>query len=348
MSEIELQDAILRHALELQRLSAHEEAEALRIMAELEAELRMLLASQDLTEAGKREVEALIRDAHRVVDARYTTIAGQLDTRALVLIVAEKTVDVLDQAFPRATMPSAETLASLSRDVLIDGAPASAWWARQSEDTAFRFAREVRAGVLDGATNEQIVARIVGRGDEPGILGVARRNVRSLVHSSVMTAANRARLETYRKNGRHVAGVRVLETLDSHTCMTCMAYDGTSWDWDGNPLDQFTKDSGLEFALPLYHFGCRGTISAVPKSLNALLGVTGIDEKIAATATRASKDGPTKARNFAEFLKRQSPEFVEQTLGARRAELYLSGKLTLTDLVSGSGRPLTLTELQAL
>lgn len=344
MSEIELQDAILRHALELQRVSAHDEAQAQALFDELVAELRLLLASGELDEATQRDVKALIDDAERVITARYLEIGKVVDTQDLVLVVAQRTVDTLAEAFPRASMPSAERLASLSKDVLIDGAPSSAWWARQAEDTAFKFAREVRQGVLDGATQEQIVARIIGRGDEPGIMQQARRNVRALVHSSVMTAANRARLETYRKNMRHAAGVRWLSTLDSHTCMQCAALDGQAWDFDGEPIGE----TEIAFTMPPAHFSCRCVLTPVPRSLNAILGVTGIDERIAATATRASAQGPTRARTFAEFLKRQSPEFVENTLGTRRAELYLAGKLTLQDLVSGSGRPLTLDELKAL
>jgi hypothetical protein len=48
---------------------------------------------------------------------------------------------------------------------------------------------------------------------------------------------------------------------------------------------------------------------------------------------------------FADFLKRQPDSFVERTLGKTRAEYFLAGKLTLTDLVTGSGRELTLEEL---
>ena len=48
---------------------------------------------------------------------------------------------------------------------------------------------------------------------------------------------------------------------------------------------------------------------------------------------------------FNEFLKRQSPEFIERVLGKRRAELFLAGKLTVRDLISGTGRELSLAEL---
>jgi hypothetical protein len=60
---------------------------------------------------------------------------------------------------------------------------------------------------------------------------------------------------------------------------------------------------------------------------------------------RSRKGRSRRARPPSDFLKRQSPEFVDKVLGKRRAELFLAGKLTLTDLVSGTGRELTLEEL---
>jgi hypothetical protein len=89
--------------------------------------------------------------------------ATSLDTHALALIVAERTVEVIEDVIPaNVLMPTAGTLASLTKDVLIDGAPSSAWWEKQGEDTAFKFAAQVRQGVINGETNERIVARIVG------------------------------------------------------------------------------------------------------------------------------------------------------------------------------------------
>jgi hypothetical protein len=92
----------------------------------------------------------------------------------------------------------AERLASLTKDVLIDGAPSSAWWEQAGEDTAFKFAAQVRQGwSMERRTSGSLRALSVA---EPGIMDVARRNARALVHSSVMSAANDARLATFRKN----------------------------------------------------------------------------------------------------------------------------------------------------
>jgi hypothetical protein len=251
MSEHDLQDAILRTALELQRLSAHEEAEAEAILRELEAELRQLLATS-LDERTKRSVEALIKQADEAINARYATVADALDTHGLVMLVSERTVETLKIISPSIAKPTAETLASLADNVLIQGAPTADWWRRQAEDTAFRFAGVVRQGVINGETNERIVARITGRVGEPGILDIARRNARALVHSSIMSAANDARLATYRKNARFIKGVRWIAALDGHICRICAAMDGQAWNLDGEKL----KGTKVDFRSPPAHWNC--------------------------------------------------------------------------------------------
>lgn len=346
MTEQTIQDAILRSALELQRVAAGEQDKADLALRQLAEELRALLNSRDLSAAGKREVAALLEDAEQAIRASYKGLYGMFDPDGVAVHIAERTVEALRSGVIGAaiSLPTPETLASLSREVLIEGSPLKDWWARQADDTAFRFAAAVRQGVANGETQERIVARVIGRTGEPGVLDVSRRQVRALVHSSVMSAANEARMAVYRKNSRFMAGVRWLSTLDSHTCKTCAALDGQAWDFDGKPL----KGTSMRLRFPPAHANCRCVVSPVPKSLDQAFGQTGLDAMRDSLSQRASSQGPIGgSTNFADFLKRQTPEFVERVLGKRRAELYLAGKITLRDLVSGEGRPLTLDEIRA-
>lgn len=337
MSEIDLRDAILRGALLLQLLVQSKSKEADAILLKLARDLRTLLNSSTLSEAGKAEINALLKEADAAIEPAYAELATTVDTHALALVVAERTVQAMEDVLPvNVLTPTSERLASLTKDVLIDGAPSSAWWSKQAEDAAFKFAAAVRQGVVNGETNERIVARVVGKGAEPGIIDVARRNARSLVHSSVMSASNDARLAVFRKNARFVAGVRWLSTLDSHTCLVCAALDGQAWNLDGQKL----KGTELDFTAPPKHWSCRCVLSPIPKGLSDL----GVPEPT--PGERASSQGPVAATTtFEDFLKRQTPEFVDKVLGKRRAELFLEGKLTLTDLVSATGRELTLEEI---
>ncbi len=221
MNETALIDNILRHSLELQRLSQNEEAQADAILRQLEQELRALLNTQDLSSANRREINALIKEANKAIAGKYVNVAGVVDVEGIAQHVAERTVKAMETGFGASmSIPSIATLKSLSADILLYGSPASSWWAKQSEDTAFKFAGIVRRGVLNGETNEQIVRKVVGGRGERGLLGVARHNARALVHTSIMTAANQSRLETYRKNFKFARGVKWLSTLDSHVCWT--------------------------------------------------------------------------------------------------------------------------------
>ena len=219
MTEQALADAILKHSLQILRLSAGEQAEVEKVLRELERELKLLIESGDLDAAGKRQIEALIVEANKAIEVGYLRAGAATDTHTLAVIVAEKTQEIIQDVIPATVrLPIATTLLSLAKDVLIDGAPSSAWWAKQGDDLAFRFAAQVRQGVVNNETQAQIVARIVGKRGEPGIMDVTRRNARVLVHSSVMTAANQARLATFQKNARLIKGVRWLATLDGATC----------------------------------------------------------------------------------------------------------------------------------
>lgn len=346
MTNLELQDQILKHALDLQRLSAHDEAQALQIIRDMENELKQLLATAEFAPGKQREIQALIKQAEDIIKAHYDDVAGVVDLKGIAVVVAEKTVDVLQDVLPSVAMPSAERLASLAKEVLIEGSPAKAWWAKQSEDTAFKFAAQVREGMLLDETQEQIVARVVGRGDEVGILDAARRNVRSLVHSSVMTAANNARLATFRKNMAPGDTLCWLSTLDTRTCGQCMALDGAQWDADGEPVNGNTIE--WNGGAPA-HFGCRCTLSLRP-GLSALAALVGQDEVDAVmnSGGRASSKGPTgDDTSMAGFLSRLSQAEQDEMLGVGRAKLWRGGVITLRDLVSGTGRELSLSELRA-
>lgn len=344
MSEVELQDAILRHSLQILRLSAGEQAAIDEIMRQLQRDLRDLLATSGVSGDNRRAIERLLKDAEKVIDPAYAAAAKSVDTRQLALIVAEHTVELLEDIAPSIKLPTKETLDSLTKDILIEGAPSSKWWERQAEDTKLKFEQNVRQGVIAGETNEKIVSRIMplfGNDRAPGIL---RRNARGLVQSSVMTAANQARLATFRKNSRMFKGVRWLATLDGLVCNRCAALDGQAWDLDGKKL----AGTEVDFLAPPIHWNDRCVLSPIPHT-DALDEVfPGISDKFAAVSQRASANGPVHgATTFNDFAKRQGPEWMEKTFGKGRAELLAAGRITVRDLVNGFGRELTLSELRA-
>jgi SPP1 gp7 family putative phage head morphogenesis protein len=341
VTEQTLQDAILRNSLQLLRLSAGEQTRVDGVMQEMARELRALLGSADLSTAQKRQVDALIKQADEIIALGHKRAGAVVDTQALVHAVAEKTQELIEDIMPAAVnIPSEGTLLQLGKDILIDGAPTSAWWAKQAEDTAFKFAAQVRQGIANNETQERIVRRIVGGKGEPGIMDVSRRNARALVHSSVMTAANRARLETFKRNSRLIKGVRWLATLDGHTCARCAALDGQAWDLDGKRL----KDTTIDFMAPPIHWNDRCVLSPVPKTF-ADIGLN-IPEPTD-EGQRASSLGPIPGKTtFNDYFGRLSKAQQDDQFGPTRAQMWRDGKITVRDLVSGNGRELTLDEIR--
>lgn len=338
-------DEFLVQALEVLRLSAGFKRAAFARIAVMQAALVQKLSDQNLPDASKAQIDAVLSDASDIISTAYATQA--IDLTALSVHVAGGAATALENVLTialggdAAALPSADYLASLASDVMIQGAPSSAWWAAQDADLQFKFAAQVRQGLSNGETNQQIIRRIVGSSDVPGIMDTARANAASLVQTSVQTVANDARLATFKANSRLIKGVKQISTLDSHTSLICIAYSDCEWDLDGNPINGTTLP--FNGGTPR-HFNCRSVLVPITKTFKDM-GLN-IPEPVA--TTRASTDGPVSAKTtFNDFLNRKGAAFQDKVLGKGRADLWRDGKITLRDLVNGEGNPLTLAELRA-
>jgi hypothetical protein len=129
-----------------------------------------------------------------------------------------------------------------------------------------------------------------------------------------------------------------------HNSPTCVAYSGAEWDLDGNPINGTT----LPFnGGPPRHWGCRSVLTSITKTFKEM-GIKGLPE-LPDTGERASDLGPIDRKTtMDQFLKMHDTEWQDKMLGKGKAQLWRDGKITLSQLVSGSGRELTLEELKAL
>lgn len=183
---------------------------------------------------------------------------------------------------------------------------------------AFREAVEsqVRIGLVQSETPEQIVARV------REVWPAQRRHVASTVRAAVAHGQNQARQATYEENRRVLRGVLWVATLDVSTCPRCGALDGKTFDVDEGPRP------------PLHHGPCRCTTVPVLRSAADLGG------------TRASMDGQVpESTSFREWIDRQSDERQDLVFGRGRARLYRAGRLELEDMVDGAGNVIPLGEL---
>lgn len=349
MSGIEelLADELIGAQIDLMRFEAHERAEVLKILERLQRDLASKLSSAEpMTEWGKARIQSLLRELSATIDDYYGRAQGEM---VLTLpgageVAAQSTANAITVAFKAqitASLPTETYLKRLVSNVLIQGAASADWWEKQSLDTAFRFSAAVRQGLAQGETNEQIVARVVGKGTQPGVMTVSKSNARALVHASVQAVASDARRQTFKENSDVILGIRQVSTLDGHTTDICMAYDGAEWDMEGNPINgnKLPYNSGVP-----RHWGCRSVEVPITKSYADL----GIDLSEPKQSTRASGSGQQKAgTSFEQWLSKRTKEQQDAQLGAGRADLWRRGVITLQQLLDLKGNPLSLAQLQA-
>lgn len=337
-----LLDEVVSDSLNILRLSARKKRETLVRLKKLEAALVERMATTDLKRGERRKLATFLKKSADIIREHYTQLQLELELPAMAKTVAEITANGLGVVLgaDALSLPTDDYFASVASNVLIQGSPAKDWWARQAEATVQGFSAQIRQGLASAETNQKLISRIVGKADQIGLMNQARYQVAALVQTSVQAVANDARLATFRKNADVIAGVKQVSTLDSHTSDICIAYSGAQWDLEGKPI----RGNKLAFnGGPPRHFNCRSVLVPITKSFADL----GLDIGEKPSSTRASDEGQISAKTtFDSFLRRKGQAYQDEVLGVGRADLWRAGRITLRDLVSGDGRPLTLAQLR--
>lgn len=182
-----------------------------------------------------------------------------------------------------------------------------------------------REAILLGKSNQQLTQDIMD------IIPTQKRKAETLARTITNHTANVSRNETMKENADVLDGYKWLATLDSRTSLVCASRDGIVYPVDDNS------------PKPPAHFNCRSTITFVVNPEYDL----GAD----IDGTRPSK-GSSKAKNvssdlnYDQWLRNQSPEFQNEVLGKKRAQMFREGA-TLDRFVDERGKRLSLSELQA-
>ncbi|WP_169975856.1 minor capsid protein [Campylobacter sp. RM16191] len=263
------------------------------------------------------------------------------DLRAAFFAIAKDEVDFLHKnyndlagfsMFSNVLKP--KQIETLLATTLVQGATIKAWNYGLQADQAKRLERDLKIGISLGETNALLAQRIAAS------LGKSKREATTLAVTGAGAIVSEARQKFFEANDDVIKYYQYQATLDTRTSELCRAYDGLLWDTEYKPVDH-----KLPFRMPRVntHFNCRSTIIPITKSWEEL-GVEGMEE--IDVGTRASMNGYVpKNMNFNDWLKTQSPETIEKTLGKGRAELFLQGKITMRDLITQQGRSVDLDEL---
>jgi len=364
-----LADEFVEYAIDLQRFSESAVNDIRGFLTQLAQDLEEALkkidpAGPEMERYRAKRLTELLKTVKKTINKTYTDIGRHVgrELRELAEIevsAAEKINVAVGYDLIKAGL-NKNRLKRLVDGTLIDGAPSSEWWSRQSDSLAQRFADEVRMGMALGEATEQILERL-GYKDgkrikgqrwhyfEKGILGPRIRDARSVVLTSVHAVSQKVRHDMYQDNADVIKGVQALATLDNRTTQICMSRSGNAWTLDGKPLGKTKEDFP---GPPPWHWRCRSTLIPLLCSIRELGGrlsprkLAGL-KKSASKRTQSSMDGQVAADlNYEQWLKTKPKEFQVEVLGPKKYELWKNGKLTFRDLVDQKGRPLTVKELQ--
>ena len=306
------------------------------IAADLEKQLR---GPELTTYKGKRLNQA-------IEELKARVIIPEPAIGELAATEADYTVQSMAQVGIDAVLPPEPVIDRIARTSLIQGATMQQWWGKLNETTQFDVERTIKNGVLLGQTNREIATALVGKGTDKGseAISKARRDAVAITRTAVQTLSNEARLATYAQNADIIKAIQWVSTLDGRTSDICIARSGKTWSFpDFEPQGHNIPWGGG----PPAHWACRSTTVPITKTFAEIDG-EGKAAPNAPPSTRSSMDGQVAADlSFDQFLRSKPPEFADEMLGKGRAQLWRDGKITLSQLLSAQGTPLTLAQLKA-
>ena len=337
----DLYDAHVRHQIYLQRFSTGAVRRLIVLLNQADRELveKLQTAPPETWETfSHRRLNRLLAKLREINKRAYELVGASMQDELVGLAAAE--VD-FEQRQLAGLIPVAVDIITPSEELLLTVVTSDPFQGRILKEFVKdletnrlnRLRDQIRLGVVEGETVDQIIRRVRGTraaNFNDGILGRSRRDIEVIVRTAINHVATRSREQLYNQNTDLVKGVQWTSTLDSRTSAICRARDGMVFDVNKGPR-------------PPAHPNCRSTTTPVIKSWKEL----GIDLDEAPPGTRASLNGQVPADlRYGDWLKLQPMEFVEDVLGKRKARLFRDGGLSMDKFVDVRGQELTLAELR--
>lgn len=378
-ANVALRDAMIRHQINLQRVSSgivkqiHEVLNATE--QDIAAQIRgRLAASSGLdSPADVARMQGLLDRLEALRTTTWETLDEVWEKQIMAIAVAEPKflANQLDTTSPVVldlSMPALATLKAIVKSTPFEGRTLEGWAQTIADQDIRRMEAQIRLGMTAGEDSATIARRVVGSARMAGTDGVTqitRRNAEAITRTAVNFIANLARRKFIMDNAEVFSEEMFLAVLDSRTTPICRSLDGDLYEVGKGPI-------------PPLHFGCRSTRvpvldgqaignrpfkASTEKQLLREFAAANSLEKV--PTSRADLPHGTKGRfdawargrvneltgqvpasvNYQEWLSGQSKAFQDDVLGPTRAKLFRDGDLTLDKFVNRQGDELTLAEL---
>lgn len=277
------QDAIIRHAIELEGLKAGLVRRVVTLLNQAEKDLvarirsledELAIGPGNTVFASKQKLkrlERLLSDLREIRKDAWRRLHSDLKDELKELAVLEGAFNsaALRQAVAivevGVTTPTAGLLKALATQYPIRGAVLSQWTSKFANDEVRRVEQAMRLGILEGEDIEGLIARIRGTralGFADGVLQIGRREAALLARTSVNAITNAARETFFNENEDLITGLKWVAVLDGRTTLICANRDGRVTALPGHELPDGVRPLIPPGARPPAHPNCRSQMVA--------------------------------------------------------------------------------------
>lgn len=211
------------------------------------------------------------------------------------------------------------------RDTVIDGVLVGEMWRRAETYVAAHASQIIRRFYRGGTVQDPdaaapLTSAPVVEEIERFFAGPVKRIAHTAVQTTVTAQTRNVRNAAYEANADVVELVRWTAIRDKSTCSRCAAMDGRKW--QSGTLAAVGHD--MPFVSPPLHARCRCSLTPI-----------------------FADEDPDLPETFQQWLEDQPASVRKSVLGAKRQELFESGRVTeLSELIDQSGRQISLEELE--
>lgn len=339
-------DQALRRQIHIGRFTRKLGKESTDLLRLAEREIYAKLASNELTEFGKKRFENMlrsIRETHANIYAKsYDNITREL--RQFTKDELRFNARSLQKAYPikiGLDRPAPGQVFAAAMAKPFEGAVLKDWMEQLGRTASRKVEAAIKIGFIEGESLGQMTRRL------RDVFPTSRRGLEALVRTAVSHTSTVARENLYAANKDLFKGVKWVSTLDGRTTPICQKRDGKIYKMEEGPR-------------PPAHWACRSTTVPVTKSWKEL-GLDDLEEgdKLSkrpfVVDRRRVRDIPKGQRNigvtaadetYPKWLKRQPAKFVDNVLGRTRGKLFREGVVTLEKFSDPLGKMYTLDELR--
>jgi SPP1 gp7 family putative phage head morphogenesis protein len=368
-------DATVKHQIKLLRFSENEALIASDLLAASNAEMIKKV------EAGLGEfTESNIKATMASVAQIRTQLLSQFNTNVTANMEELATAEVdWEQAVIVGASPVALSLTAVPVGTIkaltkapINGVPLENWTGQMTAKDIVRVEQQIRLGVVQGESIQDIVRRLRGTKAAKftdGVFDTTRREAEMIARTTVNHISTQARQSVWDANADILQGLRWVATLDGRTSSVCQSRDGQIYPIDSGPRTPAHPNCRSTMAPVLAGeaiVGLRPTVTdsrtrrqreidfradAKAKAGDSWKGMKEADRQVLIRDERQTwiknNIGQTPSNvSYNDWLKGQSKDFQDEVLGPGKADLFRNG-MSLDKFVDEKGKPYTLTQLKA-